>query len=242
MPRFFVESKNIFDTYIIICGDDARHIGRSLRMRLSDKITVCCQNTDYECVIESISDSEVKARIISKNKTKTEPDISLTLFQAVPKSDKLEFIIQKAVELGAAKIVPVLTRRCVAKYDSKSFEKKLSRLKRIAEEAAKQSGRGIIPEVCSIIDIESYYDSLQNFDLSLICYEGGGKRFNDVKEICSSKNISLFIGSEGGFDESEVGKAKENGAVPITLGSRILRCETAPVCAISIIMNLSGNI
>lgn len=242
MPRFFVESKNIFDTYIVICGDDARHIGRSLRMKLADKITVCCQNKDYECEIESISDTEVKARILSKNKTKSEPDISLTLFQAVPKSDKLEFIVQKAVELGAAKIVPVLTRRCVAKYDVKSFEKKLLRLRRIAEEAAKQSGRGIIPEVCSIIDIESYYGSLQSFDLSLICYEGGGKRFNDVKGICSSKNISLFIGSEGGFDESEVEKAKENGAVPITLGSRILRCETAPVCAISVIMNLSGNI
>ena len=242
MPRFFVDSKNIFDTYILICGDDARHIGRSLRMKLSEKITVCCQNTDYECEIESISDSEVKARIISKNKTKSEPDISLTLFQAVPKSDKLEFIVQKAVELGAAKIVPVLTRRCVAKYDSKSFEKKLMRLRRIAEEAAKQSGRGSIPEVCSIIDIQSYYDSLKDFDLSLVCYEEGGKRFNDVKEICFSKNISLFIGSEGGFDEGEVEKAKENGAVPITLGSRILRCETAPVCAISIIMNLSGNI
>lgn len=242
MPRFFVESKNIFDTYIVICGDDARHIGRSLRMKLSDKITVCCQNTDYECEIKSISDKEVVAQIISKNKTKSEPDISLTLFQAVPKSDKLEFIVQKAVELGAARIVPVLTRRCVAKYDEKSFKKKLLRLRRIAEEAAKQSGRGSIPEVCNIIDIESYYNNLQNFDLSLVCYEGGGKRFNEVKELDSSKNISLFIGSEGGFDESEVEKAKENGAVPITLGSRILRCETAPVCAISIIMNLSGNI
>ncbi len=242
MPRFFVESKNIFDTYIVICGDDARHIGRSLRMKLSDKITVCCQNTDYECEIKSISDKEVVAQIISKNKTKSEPDISLTLFQAVPKSDKLEFIVQKAVELGAARIVPVLTRRCVAKYDEKSFEKKLLRLRRIAEEAAKQSGRGSIPEVCNIIDIESYYKNLQNFDLSLVCYEGGGKRFNEFKELDSSKNISLFIGSEGGFDESEVEKAKENGAVLVTLGSRILRCETAPVCAISIIMNLSGNI
>lgn len=242
MPRFFVESKNIFDTYIVICGDDARHIGRSLRMKLSDKITVCCQNTDYECEIKSISDKEVVAQIISKNKTKSEPDISLTLFQAVPKSDKLEFIVQKAVELGAARIVPVLTRRCVAKYDEKSFEKKLLRLRRIAEEAAKQSGRGSIPEVCNIIDIESYYKNLQNFDLSLVCYEGGGKRFNEVKELDSSKNISLFIGSEGGFDESEVEKAKENGVVLVTLGSRILRCETAPVCAISIIMNLSGNI
>ena len=242
MPRFFVESKNIFDTYIEICGDDARHIGRSLRMKLSDKITVCCQNTDYECEIISISDTEVKAGIISKSKTKAEPNISLTLFQSVPKSDKLEFIVQKAVELGEARIVPVLTRRCVAKYDSRSFEKKLIRLRRIAEEAAKQSGRGSIPEVLDIIDIQSYYDRIKDFDLNLICYEGGGKRFNDVKEICSSKSISLFIGSEGGFDEIEVEKAKETGAVPITLGNRILRCETAPVCAISVIMNLSGNI
>lgn len=242
MPRFFVESKNIFDTYILICGNDARHIGRSLRMKLSDKITVCCQNTDYECEIKSISDREVKAQIISKNKIMSEPDVSLTLFQAVPKSDKLDFIVQKAVELGASRIVPVLTRRCVAKYDAKSFEKKLLRLRRIAEEAAKQSGRGSIPEVCNIIDINSYYSSLNGFDLNLVCYEGGGKRFNDVKELGSAKNISLFIGSEGGFDKSEAEKAQENGAVLITLGNRILRCETAPVCAISIIMNLSGNI
>ncbi|MCC8192655.1 MAG: 16S rRNA (uracil(1498)-N(3))-methyltransferase [Ruminococcus sp.] len=242
MPRFFVEKKNISDTYITISGDDARHIGRSLRMKLSEKITVCCQNTDYECEIKSISDEEVVARIISVKKNISEPDILLTLFQAVPKADKLEFIVQKAVELGAAQIVPVLTRRCVAKYDEKSFAKKLVRLQKIAKEAAMQSGRGIVPKISSVITLNDYCERLDDFDLNLLCYEGGGRKFSEIDSLKEAKSVSLFIGSEGGFDEEEVLKATQRGAVPVTLGNRILRCETAPICAISIIMNLSGNI
>ncbi len=242
MPRFFVEKKNISDTYITICGDDARHIGRSLRMKLSEKITVCCQNTDYKCEIKSISDEEVVASIISVKKNISEPDISLTLFQAVPKADKLEFIVQKAVELGAAQIVPVLTRRCVAKYDEKSFAKKLVRLQKIAKEAAMQSGRGIVPRISSIITLNDYCEHLDDFDLNLLCYEGGGRKLSEIDSLNEAKSVSLFIGSEGGFDEEEVLKATQRGAVPVTLGNRILRCETAPICAISIIMNLSGNI
>ncbi len=242
MPRFFVEKKNISDTYITISGDDARHIGRSLRMKLSEKITVCCQNTDYECEIKSISDEEVVASIISVKKNISEPDISLTLFQAVPKADKLEFIVQKAVELGAAQIVPVLTRRCVAKYDEKSFAKKLVRLQKIAKEAAMQSGRGIVPQISSIISLNDYCERLDDFDLNLLCYEGGGRKLREIVSLKEAKSVNHFIGSEGGFDEEEVLKATQRGAVPVTLGNRILRCETAPICAISIIMNLSGNI
>lgn len=242
MPRFFVNEDNIFDSYAIIVGDDARHIGRSLRMKLGDEITICCNNTDYCCKISSISDTAVRADIVSKIKTETEPSISLTLFQAVPKSDKLDFIIQKASELGAVKIVPVLTRRCVSRPDKKVFLKKQQRLQKIAEEAAKQSGRGIIPKVGEIIDIKDYYASLDSFDLNLFCYEGGGNRLCDIASLKSAAKISLFIGSEGGFDESEAQEAFEKGAQAVTLGKRILRCETAPVCAISIIMNITGNI
>ncbi|MCD7773279.1 MAG: 16S rRNA (uracil(1498)-N(3))-methyltransferase, partial [Ruminococcus sp.] len=197
MPRFFVEKKNISDTYITISGDDARHIGRSLRMKLSEKITVCCQNTDYECEIKSISDEEVVASIISVKKNISEPDISLTLFQAVPKADKLEFIVQKAVELGAAQIVPVLTRRCVAKYDEKSFSKKLVRLQKIAKEAAMQSGRGIVPKISSIITLNDYCERIDDFDLNLLCYEGGGRKLSNIDSLKEAKSVSLFIGSEG---------------------------------------------
>lgn len=242
MPKFFVKEENISEDRVMIVGDDARHIGRSLRMKIGDEITLCCNNTDYSCRIASISDTAVRADILSKNKTQAEPDISLVLFQAVPKSDKLDFIVQKASELGAVKVVPVITRRCVSRPDKKVFEKKQHRLQKIAEEAAKQSGRGIIPEVSGIIDIKEYYDMLKGFDLNLLCYEGGGKRLCDIDLLKSAKSISLFVGSEGGFDENEAEEAFKRGATAVTLGDRILRCETAPLCAISIIMNITGNI
>ena len=242
MPRFFVKEENISDDQILIVGNDAGHIGRSLRMKIGDEITLCCNNTDYCCKISSISDTAVVADILSKNKTQSEPGISLVLFQAVPKSDKLDFVVQKASELGAVMVVPVLTRRCVSRPDKKVFEKKRQRLQKIAEEAAKQSGRGIIPEVGEIIDIKEYYELIEGFDLNLFCYEGGGRRFCDIETLKIAKNISLFVGSEGGFDENEAEEASKRGAILVTLGKRILRCETAPICAISIIMNITGNI
>lgn len=242
MPRFFIREDNIFSDYALIIGDDARHIGRSLRMKIGEEITLCCNNTDYICKIQSITDTSVRAEIMSVNRTQTEPGISLVLFQAVPKSDKLDFIVQKAVELGAVKVVPVITRRCVSRPDKKVFEKKRMRLKKISEEAAKQSGRGIIPEIGEIIDINEYYEQTKDFELNMFCYEGGGKRLCDIASLKSAKNMSLLVGCEGGFDEEEAEAVINKGVIAVTLGKRILRCETAPVCAISIIMSITGNI
>ena len=239
MPRFFVDEPPI-NGEVLISGEDAHHIGRSLRMAVGEEITVCHSRTDYLCRLEKISDSAVIAKTISEERSK-EPNIELTLYQALPKMDKLELIVQKAVELGAVKIVPVMTRRCIARPEKAQFDKKRDRLQKIALEAAKQSGRGIIPTVSGIISFEKCLDEMNGFDLGLICYEKGGQRLSKQKYPIGGK-IGLLIGSEGGFDQIEAEAAVSAGIIPIWLGDRILRCETAPVAAISIIMNLTDNI
>ncbi len=238
MPRFF-SAEPPENGAFTITGDDARHIGRSLRMAVGDGITVCFGRRDFLCRLEKISDGAVIAKIISEENSK-EPSVSLTLYQALPKADKLELIIQKAVELGALRIVPVMTRRCVARPEKAQFEKKLTRLNKISAEAAKQSGRGIIPEVSGIISFEECLREAGGLDLSLICYEKGGKRLNEIS-LPENGSIGVIVGSEGGFEAEEAEMALESGAVPVWLGDRILRCETAPLAAISIIMNLTGN-
>lgn len=240
MPRFFCDVTD--ETNITICGDDARHIGRSLRMKNGDDITVTCKGTDYFCRILSISDSEVRLETVSKSVCKAEPSVYLKLYQAVPKLDKLETIIQKSVELGASEIVPVLSRRCVSRPTEKDFLKKLPRYQKIALEAAKQSGRGIIPKISPIISFKDAVSEMSETDLSLILYENNGQRFSQQLISKKPETISVMIGSEGGFDEQEVNIAVEYGCVPIWLGERILRCETAPLAAISIIMFLTNNI
>lgn len=239
MPRFFVDEKPAGGN-IIIVGEDARHIGRSLRMAVGERITVCAGGVDHLCRLEKISDSEVVCSVISSEISK-EPSVRLTLYQALPKLDKLEFIVQKAVELGAAEIVPVLTKRCVSRPDSERFDKKLDRLNKISLEAAKQSGRGIIPRVSGIISFEDCLKRLSCEDMALICYEKGGKRLSALNFPKSGK-IGVLIGSEGGFEPSEAESAKASGVVPVWLGDRILRCETAPIAALAIIMNLTDNI
>lgn len=238
MPRFF--SDEINDEIAVISGSDAVHIGRSLRMRLGDELIVCKDGVDYSTKIESISDTQVICRIVASSPSNAEPNIDLTLFQAMPKSDKLDMIVQKAVELGAKEICPVLTSRCVSRPDSKSYAKKQKRLQKIALEAAKQSGRGIIPQVSEILTLEQCIERMKAMDLGLVCYEKGGKNLSEVG-LKDNASIGLFIGSEGGFDEQEIAKCCDNGIIPIGMGTRILRCETAPVSAISIIMNLTGN-
>lgn len=238
MPRFF--SDEISADTAIISGSDAVHIGRSLRMRLGDELIVCKDGIEYTTMIQSISDEQVVCTIKDSRKSASEPDIDLTLFQAVPKGDKLDFVIQKAVELGAARIYPVITSRCVSRPDKKGFAKKRQRLQKIALEAAKQSGRGIIPQVEDIISMEKCTELLSGMDCSFICYEKGGKNLRDF-DFKPKSTVGVLIGSEGGFDESEVDRCVEKGIIPIGLGNRILRCETASVAVISIIMSLSGN-
>ena len=238
MPRFFTDSPA--DDLIRVTGSDARHIGFSLRMRPGEEITLCCKGIDYLCVIESITENEVLCRVESSAPSRSEPTVSLTLYQAYPKQDKLEFIIQKTTELGISRIVPFISARCVARPDESSYAKKRERFRKIAEEAAKQSGRGIIPEIAPLMTINEAINDLKNNDVKLFCYENGGERLGNIP-LQNSGSIGLMIGSEGGFERAEAEAAEAAGAVRIWLGERILRCETCPVAVTSIIMNLTGN-
>ena len=238
MPRFFLDYEP--DKIITVAGSDANHISRSLRMKIGDKITFCNKGTDYFCTISSMTAMEVVCSIDKKEQSKSEPDINLTLYQAVPKQDKLEIIIQKTVELGIYKIVPFLSKRCVSRPTKSDFEKKLERLNRISSEAAKQSGRGIVPEISSLMSFEQAVEDMSKNDVRLMCYENEGKRLSEIK-FQGAKTIGIMIGSEGGFEYEEAELAARYKAEHIWLGERILRCETCPVAMSAIIMNLTGN-
>ena len=239
MPRFFLEDIDIDNPQIT--GEDAHHIGRSLRMKPGEELTVCACGTDYKCEISSITEDTVYLSIKESRLCSAEPTVRLTLFQAVPKQDKLEQIIQKTVELGVSEIVPVLTRRCVSRPDKKDFEKKRARLSKIALAAAKQSGRGIIPEVSPLISFKEAVLQMKEYDCPVMLYEEGGIRFSELNTQ-SIKSAAILVGSEGGFDESEAKLAKDSGIQTIWLGERILRCETAPLTAISIMMYITKNL
>jgi 16S rRNA (uracil1498-N3)-methyltransferase len=211
-------------------------------MKNGEPLTVCCNGTDYNCIISRITEDTVYLELVNKERCAAEPDVEVTLFQAVPKLDKLEYIIKKTVELGVSRIVPVLSRRCISRPDEKDFSKKLVRLNKIACEAAKQSGRGIIPEVMPLVLYRDAVEMMKNLDRSIILYEEeGGKRFGDV-DLKDVKTVGIMIGSEGGFDKEEAELAVQTGIERVWLGKRILRCETAPITAMSILMFLTNNI
>ncbi|MCR4644281.1 MAG: 16S rRNA (uracil(1498)-N(3))-methyltransferase [Oscillospiraceae bacterium] len=240
MPRFFTEHGDEHE--IVITGEDARHIGRSLRMRPGERLTVCAEGIDYDCEIVRITESEVYLRPEHIAPCAAEPTVRVTLYQAVPKQDKLAEIVQKATELGVYRIVPVLTARCVARPTKAEFEKKRQRLQKIAHSAAKQSGRGIIPEVAPLLSWKEALSAMQQEDRTVMLYEEeGGVRFGEVP-LEGAKTIGLFIGSEGGISEEEAADAVAAGLSRVWLGSRILRCETAPTAALSILMYLTGNL
>ena len=240
MPRFFLPVSET-DSFITVTGDNARHIGRSLRMKIGEELTVTCKGVDYLCSIYAMTEDTVTLSIISAERCQAEPNVNITLYQALPKSDKLEFIIQKSVELGVSSIVPVLTRRCVSRPSEKDFSRKLVRLEKIAHEASKQSGRGIIPNISQMMTFKDAVNNMRNDDCAVILYENGGVHFSETG-IEKAKNISIMVGSEGGFDEEEAEYAKSMGIIPVWLGKRILRCETAPITALSIAMFLTKNI
>ena len=240
MPRFFV-TEPFCDT-VTIGGEDARHISRSLRMAVGEKLTVCdTRGTDFLCEIASVSDKEVFLNVLSKSECTAEPSVKLTLYQAMPKSDKLELIVQKAVELGADAIVPVMTSRCISRPDKKSMDNKLDRLNKIALSAAQQSGRGIIPQVLPVMNFSDAVKKMREDDCAILFYESRGKT---LKSLLSTelKSVSIRVGSEGGFEADEVAFAENEGVNIVNLGPRILRCETAPMCAISAVMYATGNL
>lgn len=238
MPRFFCT--NITGDTVIIEGNDAKHISYSLRIKKGEEIIICdTKGTDYKCIAESFGE-KVICKVVEKYECNTEPDINVTLYQSMPKQNKMEMIIQKSVELGVTKIVPVISNRCISRPDRKSMSKKLERFSKISYEAAKQSGRGIIPKIGDVMPYKDAVEFSCNDDLSLICYEGGGENLRSI-DYTTRKNISIFVGGEGGYDKEEVNFATQKGLICVSLGSRILRCETAPLAALSILMNCTKN-
>lgn len=241
MARFFVDSQNISADEIYITGEDVKHISRVLRMRENDALTVCdkCGN-DYDCIIVNIGTDAVMAKILNKHKNNCEPPVNITIYQGLPKSDKMDYIVQKCTELGVCRIVPVQTGRVVSK--PKDIDKKISRWQKIAQEAAKQCGRGIVPKILPLMKFSDALNEIQSCDgINLMPYEC--EKDSRLKDAIAEKkeNINIIIGPEGGFDEAEADAAKACGIKQVTLGPRILRTETAPLAVVSALMYELGD-
>lgn len=240
MYRFFVPQENVSEEEILISGDDVNHIKNVLRMEEGEQVVISCgRGMDYYCRIRTLQESGVYLDIEEKRAAVTELPVNITLFQALPKRDKMELVIQKAVELGANEIVPVQSRRCVVRLDEKKEGKKQIRWQAIAEAAAKQSGRGKIPAVNHVMSFLDALEYAKSMDTVLIPYElvdSMDGSLEAVKRAVQGKSIGIFIGPEGGFERSEIELAIQKGAVPISLGQRILRTETAGMAVLSVLM------
>ena len=243
MPRFFVKNEQIKGTTIEILGEDVKHIKNVLRKQIGDNIEICDQNTgkSYICGIEKIGNESILTNIIEELQS-YDNKIEVDIYQGLPKADKMELIIQKSVELGVNAIVPVSMKRCVVKLDSKDESKKISRWQKIAESAAKQSGRNTIPKIKNIVKIERINQLIKEYDCVIVAYEN--EKNNTIKrELLEIKNnihnkvkIAVIIGPEGGLEEKDVELLKQNGAKIVTLGHRILRTETVALNVLSVIM------
>ncbi|MBR0359541.1 MAG: 16S rRNA (uracil(1498)-N(3))-methyltransferase [Clostridia bacterium] len=240
MPKFFTARENITDSQIIIDNEDANHIRKVLRLNTGDEITVCDgRGIDYTAVISEIGKNSIVCDIKDSKKCDTEPGVEITLYQGLPKAAKMDYIIQKNTELGICRVVPAKLSRCVVKLEDKSAEeKKIQRWQKIANEAAKQSGRGVIPEIAMPMTVDEIIDAVKDSDLVFVPYECETKtRLRDiVEETPDAKHISFIIGPEGGFDVTEIERFKSAGIKTVTLGKRILRTETAAEAVVSMLM------
>jgi 16S rRNA (uracil1498-N3)-methyltransferase len=241
MPRFYVKPEQIADGRIRLIGSDVNHIKNVLRMKQGEELIICNgQGKDCYCIINKVTEQEIIADIIDSRDSDCELRAKITLFQGLPKQDKMEMIIQKAVELGVYEIVPVITKRVIVKLDDKKKEeKKLERWQAIAESAAKQSGRGIIPVIRPVHTYAKALEYAKSLELGLIPYEKA-KGMEHTRAIIQSasdcQSIGIFIGPEGGFEETEIAQAQANGLHTVTLGRRILRTETAGLAVLSMLV------
>ena len=241
MHRFFVEESAMGENSITITGGDVNHIKNVLRMAVGDKICVINgqNNKEYYCEITAVGNDAVDTRICEIRESDQELGNEVVLFQGLPKSDKMELIIQKAVELGVHTIVPVSTDRTVVKLDAKKEANKRKRWMSISESAAKQSGRLRIPEVTPVVSYREALEMAKKMDVRLIPYElaEGMEKTRELRSsIQPGQSVAVFIGPEGGFESSEIEKAMEIGAWPITLGKRILRTETAGLVTLAMLV------
>ena len=240
MYHFFVTPEQVNEKEIHIVGQDVNHIRNVLRMKVGEQMEISDgNNRRYLCQIEELSSESVRLQIVEEVENDTELPSKIYLFQGLPKSDKMELIIQKAVELGAYEVIPVSTKRAVVKLDDKKAGKKVERWNSIAESAAKQSGRSRIPEVHSVMSYKEALAYAAKLDVVLIPYElaeGMEQTRNIISGILPGQSVGVFIGPEGGFEQAEVELAIAGGAHVVTLGKRILRTETAGLTTLSILM------
>ena len=248
MHHFFISSEAVKDGRITITGPDVNHIKNALRMRAGETLLITTSaEEDFRCRILSIEEKQVEAEILSREESRELP-MRFYLFQGLPKGDKMELIIQKAVELGASRIVPVASKRCVVRLDEKKAQSKVKRWQAIAESAAKQSGRAVVPEVKLPVSYREAMKLSEELDVKLIPYECADELLsgteetpmertrNRLKTILPGQSIGIMIGPEGGLEKAEVEQSMEAGFAPVTLGKRILRTETAGLCILSVLM------
>ncbi len=241
MPRFFIEVSQLGPQFAVLTGEQAAH-ARVLRLSPGDSVTLCDgQGTDYPCVISDISPQQLCLTIQGRHPSEAEPRVRVSVYMGFAKGDKLEHVIQKATELGAAEIVGFPSSRCVAKLEGKALEKKLPRWQKIAEAAAEQSGRGRIPQVLALCSYEAMLQRAAQGDKAVFLYENEQKHSLTQALAGGFQTLSLITGPEGGFSPEEAHKAALAGMELCTLGRRILRCETAPLCALSAVMFAAGE-
>ena len=249
MYNFFVDDANRQGDSFLIEGSDYNHIRNVLRMRVGDPFLVSSNGSSNLCTLERLDDGAAVARIVEEDYQSTELPVKVYLFQGLPKGDKMELIIQKAVELGAAGVIPVEMKRCVVKLEEKKKKSRRERWQAIAESAAKQSKRSRIPEVGEVLSYQAAMTMAGEMDLFLLPYEnerGMAATREALETIRPGMKVAILIGPEGGFDPKEVDKAVEKGARSISLGRRILRTETAAITAVGMCMlhietNLGGE-
>ena len=248
MPKFFVRQDQIDNDKIVINGQDVKHIRNVLRAKVGEELEICNSETgeNFLCSISEFNEDKIWCNIEQKIQEETESNVKVTIFQGLPKADKMEYIIQKSVELGVYDITPVDMKRCVVKLDEKNAKKKIERWQKISEVAAKQCGRNIIPQVNNVTNIKKLCENVESYDIVLVAYENeeNNSLKNELSQIKSTiinnqsreLKIGIVIGPEGGLEKQDVENLERSGAKIITLGKRILRTETVALNVLSIIM------
>lgn len=245
MPKFFVKKEQINNEKIVIIGQDVKHIKNVLRKNIGDELVICNidNQKDYLCEIANIEESKIICKINHIMETTAESNVKVTIMQGLPKADKMELIIQKSVELGVSEIIPVEMNRCIVKLNNKDASKKIERWQKISEVAAKQCGRNLIPTIKPLINIKNICNLIHEYDIVIVAYENEKEitikhELKKLLEQYENKeiNIAILVGPEGGISEKEIELLRENGAITVSLGKRILRTETVALNVLSIIM------
>lgn len=239
---WFFTNDSITTEYYTVTGEDAAHIARSLRMKVGEELTLCTPDgRRHACEITQITRDDVTVRVLRSTDCEQEPDVRVSLYIALMKGDKIDDVVQKAVELGVYEITPFLSARCISRPDQKSMDKKIARWQKIADNAAQQSRRGLIPRVNPCIALSDIPAAVQNVEKTIVCYECGGEPLSALIAP-GTGSLALITGAEGGFEQEEIVFLCTNGVRVATLGRRILRAQTAPVAALCAAMLLTGNL